>query len=153
MLELGVGVADVGGEPLLRLHQRENLLLDARLLLLDLLDLDQHRGVLLVGLDLVEPGLGLGALGGPHVQVLLPRPDALLGGIEAGLGGVEGAPRRAHARLDGLDLLREAGRLALEPGDARVERLQVDQQLELSIHVASVRMVGPPGLEPGPDRL
>ena len=148
-----VGVADLGREALLHFHQREDLFLDARLLLLDLFDLRKHGGVLLVGLDLVEARFGLRALGGGHVEVLFLRADALLCRVEPGLRGLEGGARLVHGRVDRLDLLRQPGGLALEPGDTRVDDLEIDQELELSIHVSSVRVVGPPGLEPGPNRL
>src|SRR4026208_2196312 len=81
LLEPGLGLADVAGEPLLRLHQDEDLLLHAGLLLLDLLDLDQDRGGPLVGLDLVEAGLVLGALGLDDLEILLFGALVLAGGV------------------------------------------------------------------------
>src|SRR4029077_20311308 len=61
LLEARIGLADVAGQTLLGLHEDQDLLLHPGLLLLDLLDLDEDRGVLLVGLDLVEAGLGFWA--------------------------------------------------------------------------------------------
>src|SRR5215470_11872896 len=49
-LEAALRLADVGGEAFLGLHEDEDLLLYPRLLLLDLLDLGEDGGVLLVGL-------------------------------------------------------------------------------------------------------
>src|SRR5215471_1766782 len=62
---------ELGGEALLGLHGDEDVLLDPRLLLLDLLDLHEDGGVLLVGLDLVELALELLALDAVVLEVLL----------------------------------------------------------------------------------
>ena len=42
-----------------------------------------------------------------------------------------------------------ASKLSLEPRDAAVEDLKLLEALEMQIH----HLVGPPGLEPGPNRL
>src|SRR5215831_11770615 len=80
-LEAALRVADVGGEALLGLHEDEDLLLHPRLLLLDLLDLGEDGGVLLVGLDLVEPALRLGALGLNDLEVFFAAALLLLGRV------------------------------------------------------------------------
>src|SRR5258705_3547787 len=85
LLEAALGLADVAGQALLGLHQDQDLFLHPGLLLLDLLDLDQDRRVFLVGLDLVEPRLVLGALGLDDLEVLLLGALVLAGGVEAGL--------------------------------------------------------------------
>src|SRR5262244_702783 len=135
-LEAALRLADVGGEALLGLHEDEDLLLYPRLLLLDLLDLGEDGGVLLVGLDLVEPALGLGALGLNDLKVLFAAALLLLGRVQPGpgrlhvlLGGLDGG-------VDGGDLLGQAGGLGLVGGDARVHALEVDEGLELGVHYA-----------------
>src|SRR5262249_11206018 len=85
-LEAALRLADVGGEALLGLHEDEDLLLHPRLLLLDLLDLGEDGGVLLVGLDLVEPALRLGALGLHDLEVFFAAALLLLGRVQAGPG-------------------------------------------------------------------
>src|SRR5690348_12643002 len=86
LLESRLGLADVARETLLGFHQHQDLLLHPGLLLLDLLDLDEDRGVLLVGLHLVEACLVLGPLALDDLEVLLLGPLVFLRGVEACLG-------------------------------------------------------------------
>ena len=50
---------------------------------------------------------------------------------------------------DAVDAGRDCLELSLEPRDATVEDLELLEALEMRIH----HLVGPPGLEPGPNRL
>src|SRR5689334_532505 len=137
LLEARFGFADVGGEPLLALHEDQDFLLHAGLLLLDLLHLDEDRRVLLVGLHLVEAGLVLGPLGLDDLEVLLLGALVLLGGVEAGfrlLGFLLGALDRG---VHGGDLLGEPRRLRFEADDLGVDLLQMDQRLEVDVHLLS----------------
>ena len=152
-LQPALGVLDLTGQTLLPLHQGEDLLLDPGLLLLDLLDLGENGGVLLVGLDLVELALELLPLHLVVLEVLFLGARVLAGGVEAGLGAVHRLPRLGGVRAHRLDLLGELRRFGLEPGDAGVEGLELDEGLQLAVHVTSPELVGPLGLEPRPDRL
>src|SRR5262249_40913418 len=76
-LEAALGVDDPAGHALLRLHEAEDLLLDAALVDLEALDLGEDGRVLLVGLDLVELGVALGLLAGVLLQVLLAAAEVL----------------------------------------------------------------------------
>ena len=120
-------------EPLLGLHEDQDLLLHLGLLLLDVLDLDQDRGVFLVGLDLVEAGFVLAALALDDLEVLFLGALVLAGGVEPGLGLLDVLLGVLDRGVDGGDLPREPRGVRLEGGDARVDRLQTDQCLELLV--------------------
>src|SRR5215831_16700611 len=171
-LEAALRLADVDGEALLALHEDEDLLLHPPLLLLDLFDLGEDGGVLLVGLHLVEAPLGLGALGLDHLEVFFAGALFLLGRVQAGSCRLHVLLGRLDGSVDGGDLLGQAGGLGLVGGDARIHALEVDEGLELGVHYAGLvasdpspltppsplrgeggKMVGPLGLEPRPDRL
>src|SRR5215470_19855491 len=137
-LEAALRLADVCGEALLGLHENEDLLLHPRLLLLDLLDLGEDGGVLLVGLDLVEPALRLGALGLNDLEVFFAAALLLLGRVQSGAGRLHVLLGCLDGGVDGGDLLGQAGGLGLVGGDARVHALEVDERLELGVHYADL---------------
>src|SRR6266850_67249 len=140
LLEARLRLADVAGEPFLGLHEDQNLFLHLGLFLLDVLDLDQDRGVFLVGLDLVQAGFVLAALGLDDLQVLFLRALVLAGGVEPGLGLLDLRPGVIETGVDGGDLPGEPRGVRLEGGDARVDRLQIDQCLELLVHYLPTRV-------------
>jgi hypothetical protein len=133
LLEARLRLADVAGKPLLGLHEDQDLFLHLGLFLLDVLDLDQDRGVFLVGLDLVEAGFVLAALGLDDFEVLFLGALVLAGGVHLSLGLLDLLPGVLDSGVNGGDLLREPRGVRLEGGDARVDRLQTDQCLELLV--------------------
>src|SRR6266850_5569880 len=137
-LEALLGVLDVDGEPLLHLHQAEDLLLGLRLLLLGFLDLEQDGGVFLVGLHLVEPGLELLALEVGDLEVLFLGAEVFPGRVDLGLDRLDRLLRLGQRRLERLDLPRQPGRFALEAADAGVEALKIYERLQLCVHDVSV---------------
>src|SRR5262249_15327559 len=102
--------------------------------------------------DLVEAPFRLRALGRDVVEVFLPGAELLAGGVEAGLHGLHRLLRLGDGRMNRFDLLGEARGLGFEGGDLRVELLEMNERLQLT-HRRSTPMVGPPGLEPGTDRV
>src|SRR5262249_52474388 len=70
-LEAPLRVLDLTGQTLGLLHEVQDLLLDPGLLLLDVLDLGEDRGILLVGLDLIKLALVLLPLDAVVLEVLL----------------------------------------------------------------------------------
>ena len=105
--------------------------------MLDRLDLGQHRRVLDVVLHFPQARVGLGALGGRDLQVLLPAPEILAGRVGLGPERVERLLGLGEGGVDGVDLFRQAGGFGLERGDARIEGLQIYQRQELRVHATS----------------
>src|SRR5262249_33737897 len=138
-LEAPLRVLDLTGQTLGLLHEVQDLLLDPGLLLLDVLDLGEDRGILLVGLDLIKLALVLLPLDAVVLEVLLLGALALPGGVELGLGRLDRLSGRVHGGMHGGDLLRELRDERLEPRDPRVERLEVYERLELSVHLVLSR--------------
>src|SRR5262245_1917127 len=176
LLELTLSVPELGAQALLRLHEREDLLLDARFLLLDFVDLDEDGRVLLVGLDLVELALELLPLHTVVLEVLFLRALALARGIELRLDALDALARLVDLGVHLGDLHWQLGHLRLDPADFRVEHLEIDQRLELRVQDRLTRakdpsssrqgertagrrpgrpptVLGPLGLEPRPNRL
>src|SRR5439155_851092 len=122
-LQARLSLADVGGDALLELHQAEDLLLAMRLLLLDGLDLGKDRRVLGVVLDLPQTRLGLGALGGDDVEVLLLGPELLPSRVGFQLERVQRLLGFGEGGVDGFDLLGKAGGFGFERGEPRIEAL------------------------------
>src|SRR6266508_2560194 len=129
--EVGLGAAQLLPE----LHEVQDLFLDPGLFLLDLLDLGEDGGVLLVRLDLVELALELLPLDPVVLESLLLLALALPGGIEARLGRLHRLARLIHGGVHGGDLAGEPGQLGLQPGDPGVERLQVYERAKLGVHL------------------
>ena len=172
-LEARLGVLDVGGEPLLGLHEDEDLLLDPGLLLLDLLDLDEDRGVFLVGLDLVEPAFVLAALGLDDLEVLfLARAGLLRAASSRALAGstvllAPPRPRRGWRRSPSGSRAASASRAAMRESTPADRSVSGAARPLISPHCVTIRvplahlrlaspsheLVGPLGLEPRPNRL
>src|SRR6266508_81781 len=134
-LEARLGLLGFRGQSLPELHEVQDLFLDPGLFLLDLLDLGEDGGVLLVRLDLVELALELLPLDPVVLEVLLLRALALPGGIEPRLGRLHRLARLIHGGVHGGDLAGEPGQLGLQPGDPGVERLQVYERAKLGVHL------------------
>src|SRR6266540_1403184 len=137
-LEARLGIFDLDGEPLLRFHQNENFFLDLGFLLLDVLDLGEDGRVLLVGLDLVEARLGLGALGLADLEILFLGALLFLGDVQPRLGRLDSVLGFLDSGVDGGDLLWQARGVGLERGDARVQRLEIYERAELIVHCTSM---------------
>src|SRR6266542_4476269 len=103
-LEARFGLLGFRGQSLPELHEVQDLFLDPGLFLLDLLDLGEDGGVLLVRLDLVELALELLPLDPVVLEVLLLRALALPGGIEPRLGRLHRLARLIHGGVHGGDL-------------------------------------------------
>ena len=95
-------------------------------------------GVLLVGLDLVQAPLQLGALGADDLEVLLLAAQLLAGGVEARLDRLDLLAGLGQRGLEALDLLGQPRRLRVQRGDPRVVPLELNQCLQLRIHVLSI---------------
>src|SRR5262249_24338475 len=124
----------LAAEPLLELHQREDLLLEAVLFDLCPLDLGECGGVLLVRLHLVELRLELLPLGALVLELLLLDPHVLAGAVELGADRVDARFRLLKIVTDRLDAPRYRLELPLEPGDPAVENLELLEMLEMRIH-------------------